>query len=135
MKNNKVILISVAVVMFIAIMLVIYFLVIKKPAATSPSTSGPLLGGGSSVGSKIQDVVNQAQDVATTVSNNLPKSKYPTGTLLRSGNDQRVYVIDEIGQRKWVSTRAKFDSLGFNMANVKSISNSEMLMIKEGPSI
>lgn len=58
-------------------------------------------------------------------------SAWPEGQLLRAGSDDKVYVIDAMGYRHWISNRGYFDSHGYKMANVKSISREQMLAIPE----
>lgn len=62
-------------------------------------------------------------------------STYPEGTLLRAGSNDKVYYIDAQGSRHWIQTRAKFNSMGLSMSNVKSISSSEMNSIPTGTNI
>jgi LPXTG-motif cell wall-anchored protein len=62
-------------------------------------------------------------------------SKYPAGTLLRVGSEPSVYVINELGQRQWVSSRSVFDRMHLNLADVKSISQSAMNAIPVGSAL
>lgn len=59
-------------------------------------------------------------------------SSWPEGTLLRHGSNDKVFVIDALGYRHWISNRGYFDKQGYSMTNVKSISLSEMIAIPEG---
>lgn len=61
--------------------------------------------------------------------------KYPAGTLLRQGNDDKVYQVNSQGERQWITNRKKFDSMGLSMKNVRSISASEMNSIPMGSSL
>lgn len=58
-------------------------------------------------------------------------STYPEGTLLRYGNDSKVYIIDAVGYRHWISNRNYFDRQGYKMADVKSITIQQMMAIPE----
>lgn len=59
-------------------------------------------------------------------------NSYPPGTLLRAGSNDRVYVIGTEGYKHWVASRGKFDSMGYNMSDVKSISKAELDKIPTG---
>lgn len=58
-------------------------------------------------------------------------SAYPEGSLIRQGSDDKVYVIDALGYRHWISTRGYFDAHKYRMSDVKSISAQEMAKIPE----
>lgn len=101
MKTNKLLIGS---GILLALVAGAYFL-LKKPApAPAPGGSAP---GGSGT------------------------SGYPPGTLLRAGNDDKVFVIDDSGYRHWISNRGYFDKKGYKMSDVKSISQTELQKIPE----
>lgn len=92
--------------------------------------AGPT-GSGNSLIDKGLDLYGKGTDAAAK----LAQQRYPAGTLLRGGDTTKIYQMDAEGKRHWISSRAKFDSLGLSMGAVKSISQAELLLIPEGSSI
>jgi hypothetical protein len=112
------------------------YLVTKQPATTAPGTpalpSGSVSSGtGNSLLDQGLSIFGKAQDA----SGKLTAKLYPAGTLLRGGTSEKIYQIDAQGAKHWISSRAKFDSLGLSMSNVKSIPEAELALIPNGSNI
>lgn len=107
------------------------FIVYRKmtPPEQLPATTGQ-----PSTGTNTQNTVTNAiNTLAPVVQQAVQRvSKYPEGTLLRHGSNDKVFVIDALGYRRYISSRSYFDANGYNMASVKSISLAEMVAIPEG---
>lgn len=61
--------------------------------------------------------------------------KYPAGTLLRMGSNDAIYIISELGQRQWISSRDVFDQMHLNLDDVKPITQEAMSKIPIGPAL
>ena len=59
---------------------------------------------------------------------------FPDGVLIRKGSTAPVYVLSN-GAKRWVSTRSVFDSLGYNIGKVHSISDSVFNNYPTGPDL
>jgi hypothetical protein len=110
------------------------YLVTKQPA-TPPAPGTPTGSGSSGTGSSILDQGLSLFTKAQNASGQLTSKLYPAGTLLRGGTDSKVYQIDAQGQKHWISSLSKFNSLGLSMSNVKSIPAAELALIPNGANI
>lgn len=99
------------------------FLIARKHAAAVSTTLTASTG--TSSGAQSPADSQPAPVVVQRVSN------WPEGTLLRHGNNEKVYVIDAKGYRHWISNRMAFDSSGYKMSDVKVITLNQMIAIPE----
>jgi len=54
------------------------------------------------------------------------------GTLLRAPSSAKVYVVSR-GLRRWISSYPRFLQLGYQVANIRDVSDAELTVHPEGP--
>jgi hypothetical protein len=77
-----------------------------------------------------KSVVNEATAAIKQI-----QAKYPPGTLIRKGNDSAVYLIGADGTKQHITTREKFEAMGYNFSQVQSVSLIDFNAIPTGSSI
>jgi hypothetical protein len=103
-----------------------YFFLKKKP----PVAANP--GAGTSTNPAANTQVPVTPNPVPAVVGGARVSHWPEGSLIRHSKNEKVFVIDAQGYRRYITNRQYFDRQGWNMKDVRSISLAEMIAIPEG---
>lgn len=124
MKNKKIIIAS-GVLAVAGIAALVYYRR-SAPVTTIPATASPQT-------PLKENTTTITQPTVSTAPQRV--SKWPEGTLLRVTGAEKVFLIDQMGYRRHITSRGYFDSNGYKMSDVISISLTQMLAIPEGPGL